>query len=284
MQKSRSLSRRKIIAGSLSTLVVGYLCIVAFMVCSETSLVYPAPRYPVGYWKPTPKNIEDIEFPSTDGTLLNGWYVNHPSPKGTLLYFHGNGENISHLTKLMRRLNEEYGLRVFVFDYRGYGKSQGEPNEEGLLHDSRAALQWLNKRTGTSPTEVIFHGRSIGGGVAVELASVTGCKALVLENTFATMPDAAANLYPWLPVRILMRNQFPSIKHIAQCTVPLLQCHGTADRLVPYWSGRKLFDACPSKFKQFVSVPGGGHNDESPDDFWLALGTLISQPESLPKE
>jgi uncharacterized protein len=275
----RTRSWRRKTAYCIVGLLGCYLAIVLFMVCSETTLVYPAPRYPVGYWTSPPKNIEDVEFPSTDGTLLHGWFLDHASPRATLLYFHGNGENISHLRDLMERFNEDYRLRVFAFDYRGYGKSQGQPHEVGLHRDARAAVQWLNKRTNTKPTDVIYHGRSIGGGVAVELAASTGCKALVLENTFATMPDAAANLYPWLPVRILMQNQYRSIDHISDCTQPLLQFHGTADQLVPYWSGRMLFNACPSESKQFVSVKNGGHNDGSPSEFWSAFGTLISQLE-----
>ncbi len=256
-------------------LVIAYVAVLAFLMIFENSIVYPAPKYPVGDWKTTAFEFEDANFSASDGTALHGWFVENAQPRATLLYFHGNGENVSHLADVLQRLNREYQLNVFAFDYRGYGRSAGKPNERGIRMDARAALEWLNTRTNTEPEDVIFFGKSIGGGVAVELASEKGCKALVLENTFSSMLDAASVHYPWIPVRWLMRNRYMSIEKIAKCPQPLLQSHGTDDGTIPFACGRRLFDASPSTDKQFVEIPNGDHNDETTPAFWNSFRQFL---------
>lgn len=222
--------------------------------------------------------LEEATFEAQDGTRLHGWFIDHPNPRGTLLYFHGNAENVSYLGPLLELLNQRYGLQVLAFDYRGYGKSAGSPNEPpGIYLDSQAALGWLNQRTNTQPADIVLFGRSIGGAVAVQLAATRGCKALVLENTFTSMPDAAAVQFPWLPVRWIMRNRYPSIRNIRNCKQPLLQAHGTADTIIPFEIGKRLFDASPSPHKRFLEFPSLGHNDPTPEKFWQAFAELISE-------
>lgn len=252
-----------------------YLGVVLIMCLLENSMIYPAPKYPAGYWEMKPNRIEDAVFTAKDGTKLHGWFIDHNQPRGTVLYFHGNGENVSMLSPLLEQLNDTYQLRVLALDYRGYGKSEGKPNEKGIYQDSRAALRWLNERTNTTPNDIIMFGRSIGGGVAVELAAGEGCQALVLENTFTSLPDAAAEHFPWLPVRLVMRNRYPSVDRIARCQQPLLQSHGTADEVVPFDLGKRLFEASPSTDKQFLKFEGLGHNDPTSSRFWQAFERLL---------
>ncbi len=245
------------------------------LVLLENSLIYPAPKYPIGYWEDRPAAVEEVTFQAADGTSLHGWFVPHLQPRGTLLYFHGNGENISYLGPLLDRFNQDFDLQVLAFDYRGYGNSSGRPTESGLQQDARAALAWLNNKTQTQPHEVIFFGRSLGGAVAVELASGEGCQALVLECTFASLPEVASWHYPWLPVRWLMRNRFPSSENILNCPQPLLQSHGNADRVIPFASGRRLFDASPNKQKVFLELDGVDHNDPTPAEVWVEFEKML---------
>jgi fermentation-respiration switch protein FrsA (DUF1100 family) len=251
-----------------------YLAIVALLMFFENSMIYPAPKYPVGDWDKIANVAEDVQFTADDGTKLHGLYLAQPNARGTLLFFHGNGENVSYLVDELAQLQREYQLSVFAFDYRGYGKSEGKPSERGIQLDARAALDYLNKKTTTEPADVIFFGRSIGGAIAVELASERGCKALVLQSTFSSLPDVAAHHYRWLPVRWLMRNRYPSAERIKKCPQPLLQTHGTSDHIVPISLARRLFDVSPSADKQFVEMTGG-HNDPTTSAFWQAFERLL---------
>lgn len=279
---TRHPMRRAILKRLIAYPPIVYGMILIMLLLMENSIIYPAPKFPMGFWQERPHGTEDARFQAEDGTLLHGWFIPHDKPRGTLLVFHGNGENVSHLAYMLGRLNAEYQLQVLAFDYRGYGHSAGSPSEAGLRQDARAALEWLNTTTNTQPDDVIYYGRSLGGGVAVELAAERGCRALVLESTFSSMPDAASTHYPWLPVQWLMRNRFPSETHLQHCPQPLLQTHGNADRVIPFWSGRRLFEASPSKNKRFIEIDGADHNDGSAPVFWEALGELLDQLDPQP--
>ena len=148
------------------------------------------------------------------------------------------------------------------FDYRGYGRSEGTPSEAGVLADARAARTWLARRAGIGENQIVLMGRSLGGAVAVDLAA-DGARGLVLESTFTSMPEVGHAAMPWLPVRTLMQTQFNSLAKISNYHGPLLQSHGTADRLIPYAMGRQLFEGA-NEPKQFIAIAGGDHNDPQP--------------------
>ena len=153
------------------------------------------------------------------------------------------------------------GAAVLVFDYRGYGKSEGKPDEPGVLADARAARTWLAEKAGVAENRIVLMGESLGGAVAVDLAA-DGARALILENTFSSMPDVAAYHYPWLPVRLLMRTQFNSVAKIRSYHGPLYQSHGDRDSIVPLQLARRLFDAA-NEPKRFLLVEGADHNDRA---------------------
>ena len=257
-----------------------YLGILVLLAVFERSLVYPAPPTNDGAWKAELFNAEEVHFESIDGTKLHGWYWDHPQPRAHVLFCHGNGEHVGYLGHGMQVLCQRLQISVFAIDYRGYGKSDGTPFEQGLLQDGEAAQKWLADRAGIKPQDVVLYGRSLGGGVAVHLASAVGTRALIAERTFHSMVEIGAEHYPWLPVRMLMRNRFPSAQRIASYTGPLLQLHGTADRVVPLSSGRTLYDACPSKDKRFLEIPGMGHNDPAPEEFYAAFSDLLDSPHA----
>lgn len=261
----------------LRIVLLVYLGVCVLLVSLERFLVYPAPPAADGDWAPQNRiaNFEDVWFESEDGTKLHGWYIEHPAAKAQLLFCHGNGEHLGYLTDWLSGLSNTLEVSIFAFDYRGYGKSEGKPFEDGLLADGEAAQRWLATRAQIQPQDVVLYGRSLGGGVVVYLASKLGARALIPERTFHSMVEIGAAQYPWIPVRWLMRNRYPSSQRIAQYDGHLLQVHGTVDRLIPLASARALFDACPSAEKQFIEVRGMGHNDPAPPEFFAAFRQLI---------
>lgn len=257
--------------------VLIYVTLVAMLLFFETALVYPAPPISRDNWLRPDLEFEDVSFTSDDGTQLHGWYFEHPNPRAHLIFFHGNAQQVASLGDYMNALRSKYAISAFAFDYRGYGKSEGKPNEKGLLEDGEAAQRWLAKRAGIPPSEIVLYGLSLGGGVAVNAASTQGAKALVLDRTFDSMVRTAASHYPWVPVGLLMRNRYPSDQRIAKYSGPLLQMHGPPDEIVPFEGGKRLFDACPSEKKVFLEMESLTHLDPPPPEFYAALERLLDQ-------
>ncbi|MBP85489.1 MAG: alpha/beta hydrolase [Planctomycetaceae bacterium] len=258
-----------------------YLAALLVMFSLEHKLIFPAPRYPAGDWEPAGLQFEDVYFVAADGTQLHGWYLDHPAPKAYVLYNHGNGEHVAYLAPLLEQLRDDLNVSVFAYDYRGYGRSEGAPSEEGVLADGRAAHAWLADRTGVQPANIVLMGRSLGGAVAIDLATTTGPRGLVLESTFPSMPDVAAQVYWWAPVRLLMRTRLNSAEKIRNYTGPLLQSHGMNDEIIPIALGRKLYDAAASTNKQLIEMPRLGHNDWPSPQYYAELARFI---DDLPGE
>ncbi|MCH8829313.1 MAG: alpha/beta hydrolase [Planctomycetes bacterium] len=242
----------------------------------EQSLVYYPSRFPEGNWQPSGLKFEDARFTAEDGTRLHGWFVPHIRPRAVVLFAHGNAGNISHRAETLRILNQRHGLAVMAFDYRGYGRSEGDPNEQGLLQDARAARKWLAERTGVSQREIVLMGRSLGGGVMVDLAAEDGARGLILASTFTSLPDVAAEHIKWIPARALMKNRFDSLSKLGRYKGPLLQSHGDADEIIPYELGRTLFETAVGP-KRFVTIPGGTHNSPQNEEYRRALDEFIGQ-------
>lgn len=185
----------------------------------ERSVVFQPRPYPEGDWVPPEPSIEDAWFESADGTRLHGWYVPHAQARAAVLYCHGNGGNVADWAPAALTLSRRVGVSVLVFDYRGYGRSEGTPTEEGILADARAARTWLARREGIAEREVVLLGRSLGGAVAVDLAQ-DGAKALVLESTFSSLPDVAAAHWPVVPVAWLVQMRLDSAAKIGRNCLP----------------------------------------------------------------
>jgi fermentation-respiration switch protein FrsA (DUF1100 family) len=201
--------------------------------------------------------------------------VPHQNPTRTILYCHGNGEDVAACGELAAFLSLTLQASVFIFDYRGYGHSKGTPNEAGCIADGVAAQHWLATRMAIQPNGVIVMGRSLGSAVAVALAAQNGARALVLENAFSTMPDVAASHCPWLPANWIMRNRYDNLTRIKRYDGPLLQSHGTADTLTPIPLARTLFEASPSRVKKWLEFPGSGHNDPRPRRYYEELTAFL---------
>ena len=238
-------------------------------------MVFAPSRYPTGDWQPVGLAFEDAWFTAKDGTRLHGWYVPHPQSRAVVLFCHGNGGNVALWADVLRILHDRMGVTAMGFDYRGYGRSEGTPSEAGVLADARAARTWLAQRASIGENQIVLMGRSLGGAVAVDLAA-DGAPGLVLESTFTSMPDVGHATMPWFPVRTLMQTQFNSLAKICKYHGPLLQSHGTADRLIPFAMGRQLFEAA-NEPKQFIVIPGGDHNDPQTDAYYAALFAFLGR-------
>ncbi|MGQ0633409.1 MAG: alpha/beta hydrolase [Planctomycetaceae bacterium] len=244
----------------------------------ENSQVFHPQKYPKGNWNPAHLDVEDAWFRAKDGTALHGWYCRHPDPVAVVLFAHGNAGNVTSQTDTLRLLHDRHRLSVMTFDYRGYGRSDGAPDESGILQDARAARAWLADRESIDKSDVVLIGQSLGGGVMVDLAARDGARGLVLASTFTSLPDVAAHHIPIMSPQSVMRNRLDSLSKISEYRGPLLQIHGDRDGVVPYKLGRKLFDAA-NEPKQFVTNRGCGHNDPLSEEGQVQLDRFLA---SLP--
>lgn len=239
---------------ALTALVLVYALIVLRVYLVQSRRIYRPLRDHIDTPVAHGYAFEDISFESRDGVRLNGWFVPHPDAAYVLLFFHGNTRNISYCIHSIS-LYRELGFSIFLFDYRGYGRSEGSPSEQGLYLDAEAAWRWLVETRGIRPDRIVLHGRSLGAAVATRLASRQSPAALVIESTFTSLPEVAADLYPLLPARLLMRQRFPVREHLKQVRCPVLVAHGREDELIPYRHGQALFEAA-NEPKSFMEIQG----------------------------
>lgn len=199
--------------------------------------------------------FEDVVFYAEDGKRLFGWWIPREDAVGSVVYCHGNAGNISGRLDVCRGLHA-LGLNVFVFDYRGYGLSRGIPGEKGLYRDARAAYEVVRARHGDADEPpVLIYGASLGGAVAIQLASERFCRGLIIEGGFSSAVDVGERWFPWLPIRFIARHKFDGGKKIAAMNVPKLFAHSQRDRVIPPDLGDKLYQrAAPPK--KFVSLNG----------------------------
>jgi fermentation-respiration switch protein FrsA (DUF1100 family) len=197
----------------------------------------------------------DVVLETDDGIRLGAWYF--PAGRSAVLVCNGNGGDRWMRAPLAAALNR-LGHSVLLFDYRGYGGNPGSPTEHGLAADARAAQAWLAAQSDVD--RIAYFGESLGAAVAIGLALQRRPAALVLRSPFTSLPDVAAVHYPWLPVRRLLLDRYPSIDRMASLSAPLLVIAGDRDEIVPESLSRRLFDAAAEP-KRYVVIRGAGHND-----------------------
>ncbi|HUT31329.1 MAG TPA: alpha/beta hydrolase [Sedimentisphaerales bacterium] len=241
-----------------AVLLVAYVGLGLFLLLMQHKFVY----YPVREISCTPADIgldfESVDFTTADGQKLNGWYVPAPNSRFTILFCHGNAGNIMHRLDSIN-IFCKLGLSCFIFDYRGYGRSQGKPSEEGTYLDAGAAYKWLTEKKEIPHDEVIIFGRSLGGCVAAHLARSAQPKALVTESTFTSYVDMGRKFYPYMPVRWFARFSYNAVDYIRDVHCPVMIVHSANDEIVPFEFGHRLYEAA-NEPKQFVEI-FGGHND-----------------------
>ena len=215
----------------------------------------------------TPGNVglvfEDVSFAAADGTRLHGWFIPGDSDV-TLLWFHGNAGNIGHRVDNIALIHRRLGVNVFIFDYRGYGRSDGKPSEQGTYMDADAALEYLRSRDGVDPEKIVLFGRSLGASVAVEMATRYKAYAVILESPFTSISAMARRTYGILahvvPVGAIVKSRYDSMSKIKDVHAPLMVLHGDRDDIVPFDVGRELFEAA-NEPKRFYTIEGASHND-----------------------
>ncbi len=249
-----------LLARLIFLLAVFYGIILLVIYFFQRSLQYVPDRNPAG----SPQehglvHMQAVAVTTADGLTLQAWY--QPPRAGNdkvVVYFHGNaGHHANRASKIAHFIEAGYG--VYLCGYRGYGGNPGSPSEQGLYADARAGLVWLQS-TGIALRDMVFYGESIGGGVAVQMASEAAPPVMVLEAPFSTAVDVARKHYAWLPVDRLMHDKFDNIEKIKEIKTDLLIVHGDKDEVTPIALAQRLFDAANHP-KQFITINGGHHSD-----------------------
>jgi fermentation-respiration switch protein FrsA (DUF1100 family) len=238
-----------------------YLLLMLFLFFTQSKLLY-FPELPSRQITTTPDRYalpyEDVELVTEDGLKLHGWFIPAENHRATLLFFHGNAGNVSHRMESLE-IFHRLGLQVLIFDYRGYGQSEGQPSEAGTYLDAEAAWRYLTKTKAIPPKKIVLFGRSLGAAIASNLARNRQPMALILESGFTSAPDLAATLYPFLPVRLLSRFRYDNRENLQTISLPVLVAHSSEDEIIPFEHGRQLF-AAAGEPKAFLAMRGG-HND-----------------------
>ena len=204
-------------------------------------------------------NYEDVSFKAGDGTKLHGWFFPLPGKKPTILFCHGNAGNISHRIENVKLLLD-YGLQVFIYDYRGYGRSKGRPSEAGLYQDGLAAYDYLIEHKRILPDRIIPFGRSLGAAVAMEIATKRDVRTLIIESAFTSTKDMAKSMFLFQLLSPFLPPHYNNLRKIKGITVPKLIIHGDTDEIIPFSMGQRLYRAANVP-KYFFPIRGAGHND-----------------------
>lgn len=239
----------------------------------DEMLLFHPWKYPRGTWNPPGLKHEDVSFAARDGTKLHGWYCPAVKPRAVVLFAHGNGGNLTLETSLLKILQNKR-ISVFIFDYRGYGRSEGTATVEGILQDARAARKQLATIAGVKETEIILMGRSMGGAVVSQLAAEVPPRGLIIESSFSSLQDVARHHYPKL-AWLVPAEKLNSCDCLTRYAGPLLLSHGDADKVVPFTQGQKLYDAAKGP-KEFLRLPRGDHNDSRTSDYFKRLDRFVS--------
>lgn len=261
----------------LFLLVFGYLILTVGLVIAEPFLIFPAPPGSGYQVKSKSEPVQLVAFTASDNVKLSALFYRPEGVQGAMIFCHGNGESIASLEDHVIQLGKRYQCAVLAFDYRGYGDSEGHSTSDGLVLDGQAAYDFLIEQ-GFRSGKILVYGRSLGGAVAVSIAANNEIGGLILHSTFSSLSEVASSKFPYLPVSLLLRNRFPSAERIAKYNGPLLQRHGTADKVVPFRFGKKLHEAAgtPDSLKTWITEEGVGHHQWPSEKFWRELDRMAA--------
>ena len=252
------------------------LWIVCLPGCLSQAIYHPTPEL-----QGSPASIglafEKVSFETSDGIPLSAWWIPAQSPRGVLLFCHGNAGNISHRLDSIGIFNR-LGMSLFIFDYRGFGESGGTPTEEGLYRDAEAAWRYLIEAKRADPEKMIVFGRSLGGAVAAWLGRTHKPRALILESAFISLPEAARDRIPGFLVKIFVPDQYPTLRNLRAAPCPVLIIHSRDDEIVPFRHAAALYAAAPDS-KEFLEIRGS-HNRGFLDSlpiYEAALNSFLSK-------
>ncbi len=242
----------------------------------EMLALFPT-TFPNGDWRAAELGgFEDCWFESADGIRLHGWYYAAPKAERAVVFLHGNAGHVAIWSRYAVALAAATRSAVLVFDYRGYGRSEGRPTFQGMIRDGQAARDYLALRLQRPAGDVILVGQSMGGAIAVQIAAADGARAVILERTFSTFRDVATSHFPKALVNALVADRLNSAKAIRAYRGPVLISHGEHDEVIPFAQGKALF-AAANEPKRFVSLGATGHNDPQPQEYWRELAAFLEQ-------
>ena len=204
--------------------------------------------------------FEDVFFTTQDGLRLHGWFIPHQDARATLVWFHGNAGNISGRLLNIKLLHDRINTNIFIFDYRGYGRSEGTVSEKGTYLDGEAAMNYLLSRHEAAARRLILFGRSLGAAVAAEMAIRFASLGLILESPFVSIPEMARAIFPSLPITWLLQTRYDTMEKVRLVKTPILVLHGDRDATVPFAQGKRVFEIA-SHPKKFHRIVGASHND-----------------------
>jgi uncharacterized protein len=236
--------------------VVLYVTAVGIMYFAQRSFIYfpdPLRTSPAAAGLPY---VAEVGIATPDGERLVAWYGKARPGQPTILYFHGNGGSLALRAETMRKYLE-HGRGMLMMAYRGYSGSSGSPSEAANVADAKLAYDWL-VRSGVKPDDIILYGESLGSGVAIQVAREKKVAGLVLDSPYTSIRELASAAYRWLPVELLLRDRYESIRYIGDVHVPVFVLHGEADDIVPVEMGRRLF-AAANEPKEIRTMSGAGH-------------------------
>jgi hypothetical protein len=250
--------------------------VLVLMLLEGRFIYHPTPA--AASWSDPPDPaVQDVYLDSPTGERIHGWWWPRRGSDRAVIYCHGNAGNLSHRGGgLARWADTAGGASVLIFDYPGFGRSTGAPTERNCYAAGEAAWTWLTAEQGIRPERIVLVGASLGGAVATDLACRHDCAALVLVKSFTSVPDMAQSMFPWLPARYFVRHRFDNSSKLPNMHRPVLVTHGTADRVIPFVHGERLF-AAANEPKEFVSLPGNDHNDRLPDEFFTRLRRFLDE-------
>jgi len=247
------------VTGSILTIaLIGYLVMLLLVFFFQKNMVYLPSRDLSMVPGDAGMAYEKLRLVTSDNIRISAWFIPSPQRRGTVLFCHGNAGNISHRIDSIR-IFHDIGLDVLIFDYRGYGSSEGSPGEKGTYLDAEAAWRYLVEEKGTPPEEIVLFGRSLGSAVAAEIALKHGGGLFISESGFTSIPELGASLYPFLPVKLLARYSYDTLRKVQHITLPKLFIHSPDDEIIPYRQGRMLFERAAEP-KRFLEIRGG-HNE-----------------------
>jgi fermentation-respiration switch protein FrsA (DUF1100 family) len=271
---ARAPVRRRLI-WLLLGLAAAYGLSLALLLFLENRLIFLPARQAESWREPGDPRIEDVWLEIVGGRRIHAWWAPVENPHWYLLYAHGNAGNLSHRQAGIRRIQQSLQASVLIFDYPGYGRSEGTPSEDGCYQAARASYRWLRQVKHAAGERIILYGVSLGAAVAVELAATEDHAALVLLSPFLSIPDMAQQMFPIFPARWLCRNRFDNAARLKDYRGPLFIAHGTQDEAIPFAHGKKLYELAPSMNKRFLAVEGADHNHLAGDEFFQVLVEFI---------
>lgn len=255
---------------SISILAFIYLAFCILFYTTQDKFLFPAKKIAADYKINSSLNFEELTLKVSDDVQLSGVMFNANQPKGIVLHFHGNKQNILDMESLAKPF-VGMGYSFVAMDYRTYGKSTGALSEENLFSDAKLFLELLEKR-GWKQSDIILMGHSIGTGIATQLASISNTKALILYAPYYTFKDLIAEKMPILPIGMLIKYPLNSAKYMESVNCPVLILHGTLDELVPINHAKKLSEING----KLISIENGKHENLTEfDEFWLAIKNFI---------